>query len=139
MHSERGAYPIAYLNMDTRTKVLTPAALAVLDPPRPLLLATGRFDILRVEAVRDLAASRRRTGAQCLMVAVRPFDGELVPVAARAEMAAALRVVDYVLLAENEDLDSLAASLQPIEIIELEESETDRTRELIEHVRSRQS
>jgi hypothetical protein len=33
----------------------------------------------------------------------------------------------------------LAASQQPIEIIELEESETDRTRELIEHVRSRQS
>ena len=125
--------------MDTRTKILTPAALGALDPPRPLLLATGRFDILRVEAVRDLAAWRQRTGARSLMVVVRPFDGELVPASARAELAAALRVVDYVLLAEDEDLESLIASLQPIEIIELEESEADRTQELIEHVRRRQT
>jgi glycerol-3-phosphate cytidylyltransferase-like family protein len=73
------------------------------------------------------------------MVVVRPFDGELVPASARAELAAALRVVDYVLLAEDEDLESLIASLQPIEIIELEESEADRTQELIEHVRRRQT
>jgi len=125
--------------MDTRTKTLTPAALAALDPQRPLLLATGRFDILRVEAVRDLAAWRQRTGARSLLVVVRQYDGELVPAGARAEMAAALRVVDYVLLAEDEDMETLAAALQPAEIMELEDSETDRTRELIEHVRSRRS
>jgi glycerol-3-phosphate cytidylyltransferase-like family protein len=125
--------------MDTQTKILTPSVLAALDPPRPLLLATGRFDILRVEAVRDLAAFRLDTGARTLVVVIWQHDGELVPVRARAEMAAALRVVDYVLLAEDEDMESLAASLHPIEIVDLEESETDRTRELIEHVRSRQN
>ena len=125
--------------MDTRTKILTPAALAALDPPRPLLLVTGRFDILRVEAVEDLAAERRRTGAQSLMVVVRQFDGELAPVDARAEMAAALRVVDYVFIAENEDMESLDAGLQPIEIIDLEDADADRTRQLIEHVHKRQS
>ena len=125
--------------MDTRTKILTPAALAALDPPRPLLLVTGRFDILRVEAVQDLAAERQRTGARSLMVVVWPFDGELAPVDARAEMAAALRVVDYVFVAENEAMESLDAGLHPIEIIDLEEADADRTRQLIEHVHSRQS
>ena len=125
--------------MDTRTKILTPAALAALDPPRPLLLVTGRFDILRVEAVQDLAAARQRTGARSLMVVVWPFDGELAPVDARAEMAAALRVVDYVFVAENEAMESLDAGLHPIEIIDLEEADADRTRQLIEHVHSRQS
>jgi hypothetical protein len=127
------------LKLDTRTKILTPPALAALDPPQPLLLAAGRFEILRVEAARDLSAFRQRTGARSLMVVVRPFDGELAPVRARAEMAAALRVVDYVLIAENEDLESLAASLHPIEIIDMEEADADRTRQLIEHVRSRQT
>ena len=125
--------------MDTRTKILTPAALASLDPPRPLLLVLGRFDILRVEAVADLAAARQRTAFGSLAVALRPFEGELVPLAARAEMAAALRVVDYVLLAENEDVETLASSLQPLEIIDMEEADADRTRQLIEHVHSRRT
>jgi hypothetical protein len=30
--------------VDTRTKILTPAALAAPNPPRPTLLAAGRFD-----------------------------------------------------------------------------------------------
>jgi bifunctional ADP-heptose synthase (sugar kinase/adenylyltransferase) len=120
--------------VDTRTKILTPAALAALGPPRPVLLATGRFDILRVEMARDLAAARERTGAQSLVAVVRPLEGELAPLHARAEMAAAIRVVDYVFIAENEDLDRLAATLQPIEIINLEEAETHRVRQLIEHV-----
>jgi hypothetical protein len=103
------------------------------------LLVLGRFDILRVEAVADLAAARQRTAFGSLAVALRPFEGELVPLAARAEMAAALRVVDYVLLAENEDVETLASSLQPLEIIDMEEADADRTRQLIEHVHSRRT
>jgi hypothetical protein len=127
------------VRVDTRTKILTPATLAALDPPRPLLLVTGRFDILRVAVPRDLAEARQRTGAGSLVVAVRPLPDELAPLAARAEMAAALRVVDYVLIALNGDLAGLAKSLQPIEIINLEESDAQRTRQLIEHVHSRHS
>jgi len=113
--------------------------LAEIDPPRPLLLAVGRFDILRVEMVRELAGARRRTGARSLLVVVRQLPGELAPLEARAELAAALRVVDYVFVAENGDLTSLAGALQPIEIMDLEEADTRRTRQLIEHVHSRQS
>jgi glycerol-3-phosphate cytidylyltransferase-like family protein len=72
-------------------------------------------------------------------VAVLPLAGEMVPQAARAEMAAAFRVVDYVLLAENEDRESLAAALQPVAIVGLEEAEVRRTRQLIEHVHRLQS
>jgi hypothetical protein len=125
--------------MDTRTKIVAHGALVALDPPRPLLLAVARFDILRVELARDLAAARLRTGARSLVAVVRPVEGELAPLPARAELAAALRVVDYVLLAPNEDVDSLTASLQPIEILNLEEADAQRMRQLIEHVHSRQS
>jgi bifunctional ADP-heptose synthase (sugar kinase/adenylyltransferase) len=103
---------------------------------RPILLVTGRFEILRVELVRELAEARRRTQAQSLIVVVRPLDGELVPLAARAELAAALRMIDYVLILENEDLDRLAATFQPVETIHLEEADLRRTRQLIEHVNS---
>jgi bifunctional ADP-heptose synthase (sugar kinase/adenylyltransferase) len=125
--------------VDTRTKILTPALAAALDPARPLLLVTGHFDILRAELVRELSEARRRAGAQTLIAVVQPMAGELAPVASRAEMAAALRVVDYVLIAGNEDLNNLAASLQPIEIVRLEEADARRTRQLIEHVQRRQS
>jgi hypothetical protein len=124
--------------VDTRTKILTPAALAALDPPRPLLVATGRFDILRVQAVRDLAAARERAGARSLLVVIRPLADELAPLEARAEMAAALRVIDYVFVAPNGDWTSPVASLQPIEIMSLEEADAERKRQLIEHVHSRQ-
>ena len=125
--------------MDTRTKILTPVALAELDPPRPLLLAVGRFDILRVEMARELAAARRRTGAASLLAVVRQLPDELAPLDARAELAAALRVIDYVFVAADGDLTGLAAAMQPIEIMNLEEADAQRTRQLIEHVHSRHS
>ena len=127
------------LRLDTRTKILTAAALAALDPPRPLLVVAARFDLLRAAMVRELAAARRRTGANSLLAVVRPLPDELAPLAARAEMAASLRVVDYVFIAENGDLSSLPASLQPIEIVSLEEADAASIRQLIEHVHSRQS
>ena len=125
--------------MDTRTKILTADGLAALDPPRPLLAVAARFDVLRAAMVRELAAARRRTGANSLLAVVRPLPDELAPLAARAEMAASLRVVDYVFIAENGDLSSLPASLQPIEIVSLEEADAARIRQLIENVHSRQS
>jgi bifunctional ADP-heptose synthase (sugar kinase/adenylyltransferase) len=125
--------------VDTRTKILTPAALAALDAPQPLVAVTGRFDILRTGLARELAAARERTGAKSLLAVVRPFEGELAPIEARAELAAALRLVDYVFIAENEDLASLADAVHAMETIDLEPGDAERTRKLIEHVHSRQS
>jgi glycerol-3-phosphate cytidylyltransferase-like family protein len=103
------------------------------------LLVTGYFDVLRAEHARDLAAARERSGAQSVLVVVQPFAAEIVAQAARAEMVAALRVVDYVLPAENDDWESVAAALQPEETVRLEEADARRTRQLIEHVHRRQS
>ena len=125
--------------MDTRTKILTADAVAALQPARPLLLVTGYFDILRAEHARDLAEARERTGAQSVLAMVLPLAGEMLPQAARAEMVAALRVVDYVFIADSEDPESLAGSLQPVETLRLEGADARRTRQLIEHVHRRQS
>ena len=125
--------------MDTRAKILSASALASLDPPRPLSIVVGRFDVLRTDTARELADARSRTGAASLLAVLRPLADELAPLAARAEMAAALRVVDYVFVAESGDLASLPASLRSAEILNLEEAEARRIRQLIEHVHSRQS
>ena len=99
----------------------------------------GRFDVLRTDTARELADARSRTGAASLLAVLRPLADELAPLAARAEMAAALRVVDYVFVAESGDLASLPAWLRSAEILNLEEAEARRIRQLIEHVHSRQS
>jgi hypothetical protein len=125
--------------VDTRAKILTPAAASTLEAPRPLLLVTGHFDILRVELARELTAALERSRARSLVVVVRPLAGAMAELGERAEMAAALRMVDYVFIAENEDWESLAGSLQPIEITNLEEADAHRARQLIEHVHRRQS
>ena len=125
--------------MDTRTKILTPAALAELRPARPLLVVAGRFDVLRTETAREVAAARDRTRAGSVLAVIKPLVDELAPLDARAEMAAALRVIDYVFVAPNGDWTVPVTSLQPIEIMSLEEAEAQRTRQLIEHVQSRQS
>jgi hypothetical protein len=121
--------------VDTRTKIVTAADLAKLALARPLLVATGRFDVLRMEAARALSTARERTGARSLLVALRPLADELAPLDARAEMAAALRMVDYVFVAANGDWPGSVTSLQPIEIVDLEDADAERIRQLIEHVR----
>ena len=65
------------LRVDTRTKIVTAADLEKLDLPRPILVATGRFDVLRTDAARALSAARERTGAQSLLVALQPLADEL--------------------------------------------------------------
>jgi glycerol-3-phosphate cytidylyltransferase-like family protein len=125
--------------VDTRTKILTVAAAAALEPARPLLLVTGAFDVLRAEQARDLTEARERTGAKSVLVVVLPPANEIFPLAARAEMVAALRMVDYVLPAENDDWEGLAGPLHPVETVRLEEADRRRTRQLIEHVHRRQS
>ena len=123
--------------MDTRTKILRD--IDTLQPAAPVVMVTGHFDILRWELVKELAGARDRTGAQTMIAIVQPMTDEFVPAASRAEMAAALRVIDYVFIAGNEEVERLAAALHPIEIIHFEEADQRRTRQLIEHVHRLQS
>jgi glycerol-3-phosphate cytidylyltransferase-like family protein len=113
--------------------------LLALAPPRPLVVVKGYFDLLRAEHARSLDAIRSRTGAATLLAVVLPLDHSLLPLAARAELAAALRMVDYVLPGDCEDLNRLVSSLGPAETVSLEDADMRRARQLIEHVHRRQN
>ena len=119
--------------MDTRNKILTLDAARQL-PRGTLTLVTGYFDAMRAIDVRDLAGLDRPLAA-----AVLPLEGELMPQRARAEMVAALRVIDYVLTPNERDLDALFECLAPRTLVRLEALHTARIRELIQHVHGRQT
>jgi len=118
--------------MDTRSKILTLAAALELRPP--VAIATGYFDVLRVGDARELARVRHHP----LLVVVLPLGGEILSQRARAELVAALRVVDYVVTADDGDVERLVTGLRPLEFVRLEAAEARRASELIEHVHRRQ-
>lgn len=121
--------------MDTRSKIVTAG-----EAPRGAVLVAGSFDVPAAEQVRELEQIRQRYPAGPLLAAVLPCENELLGLRARGEMAAALRVVDYVLIVEPagcpDDLDRLANRLQPAVVIRLENAGVRRLRRLIEHARN---
>jgi bifunctional ADP-heptose synthase (sugar kinase/adenylyltransferase) len=122
--------------MDTRNKILTAAAARELRLPS-LAAVTGYFDILTAGDARELEEVRDRTGAAALVAIVLPLPGGILDLPARAELAAGLRVIDYVVIADEPDLDTLIAALRPRELVHLEAAHTRRARQLREHVRRR--
>jgi hypothetical protein len=48
-------------------------------------------------------------------------------------------MVDYVLIADFEDLDGMLARLEPIDIVRFDADDLRRTRDLIEHVQRGQT
>jgi bifunctional ADP-heptose synthase (sugar kinase/adenylyltransferase) len=123
--------------MDTRSKILTLAQAASLTGP--LAMVTGYFDILRAAHIRDLEALRQRAGGAKLLAVVLPAPGEILTQRARAELVAALRVIDYVVIADAAAAHRLADSLQPVELVRLEAADARRARELREHAHRRQT
>ena len=119
--------------MDTRSKILTIAAAMELRPP--VSIATGYFDVLRAEDARELGGVRHHP----LLVVVLPLANEILSLPARAEMVAALRVVDYVVTADYDDVERLVTGLRPVELVRLEAAETRRASQLMEHVHRRQT
>jgi hypothetical protein len=116
--------------MDTRTKILTAEAA-----PRACTVVTGAFDLVFAEDARELAGIRASHPGRPLLVVVLPLSGELLPRRARAELVAALRVVDYVVIAD----DAALASLEPAHLVRLEAAQAIRQRQLMEHVHRRQT
>src|ERR1022692_339319 len=114
--------------MDTRTKILTAEAV-----PRACTVVTGDFDPLLAEDARELAGIRARHPDRPLLVVVLPLPGELLPGRARAELVAALRMVDYVVTAPDDAkaaaTDALLASLEPAHLVRLEEAQAVRKRQ----------
>lgn len=123
--------------MDTRSKILTRAEAARL--PGPVALVTGYFDVLRAENVRELQRVRDHTPGRSLIVAVVTHPGEVLAAEARAELVAALRMVDYVVTADHATVDDFIERVRPVAVVRLEAADRDRTRRLIEHAQRTQT
>jgi len=124
--------------MDTRRKILSwEEALSL--PPGRLIVVTSTFNPLVAAHVRAITAVRRRTAGHPVLVVVTPAEPELLPARARAEVAAGLRMVDYVLTADHEQTGKLIGVLAPSSWLRLEADDAVRTGQLIDHVRRRQN
>lgn len=117
--------------MDTRIKILSGPHIL---EGEPLAVVTGYFDVLRAGHVRDLAAVRVRAPHTRLLVVVVRGAEPLLPLAARAEMMAAVRMVDYVLTADDSDVEHLIKALRPVLLVRLESEDLRRVSRLKEHV-----
>ena len=126
--------------MDTRTKIVTPEqACALARGPRNAALATGHFDVLLAAHIRELDRMRDSLPLEVLLVALGTPQQPLLDARARAEMVAALAMVDYVVSLEDRQMESLLAAFPAERIVRLEAAHEQRMRELIQHVHRRQS
>ena len=87
---------------------------------RRIAFANGCFDILHVGHVRYLEGAAREADRLIVAVnddeSVRGLKGEgrpILPAAARAELVAALRAVDYVVLFPESSVERLLLALKP--------------------------
>jgi hypothetical protein len=124
--------------LDTREKIVdltTAAALSEDWRSRGVAwkLVIGYFDVLTPDHIRDLQS---QPGP--LMAAVLDPPDALLPARARAELAASLRVIDYVLLLGAERPESAIQKLHPPEVVHAETADQRRSQALIEHVHRRQ-
>ncbi len=114
--------------MDTRNKILTPEEALRL--PGPVAAAAGTFNPLRASEARELAAFHERTPGASMLAVVLPAEPELLPQSARAVLAAALRVVDYVVPAPSEHwIDALRPAAR-LRLADHTAGLLDRVREL---------
>jgi len=124
--------------MDTRSKIVSPETA-----PRACTVVTGAFDPMLAEDARQLAEIRAAHADCPLLAVVLPLPMELLPVRARAELVAALRVVDYVVTAPDAataaTTNALLAALEPGHLVRLEGAQAVRKRQLMEHVHRRQT
>jgi bifunctional ADP-heptose synthase (sugar kinase/adenylyltransferase) len=104
--------------MDTRTKILgweaaQKVAAQLRREGRTLRVAAGSFDILQASQAQFLR--NVRSDGESLLVAVyddASLDNPILPAHARAQLVAALRVVDYVLVWPQERRFELCEGLQ---------------------------
>jgi len=102
-------------------------------------VVTGYFDVIRTPHIRDLAAVRKDTGAGILMIVLLPLKGAFLSHHARAEMVAALNMVDYVVTPGEGSVEALLNHLPADKVISRQAADEEQTRLLTEHVLSRHS
>jgi len=113
--------------MDTRTKILTAAvaeaALAKLAPGTRLVAAAGWFEVLQAAHCRRLAEAKQQ--GDCLVVLVYAGGGSrrtVVHESIRSQMAAALGVVDYVVVCSEAEAQALLSAWRPSATVDAEQA-----------------
>lgn len=115
--------------LDTREKIID-ATQAARIAALGATIVSGYFDPLvasHAERLSALKTGLKTNGAKLLVLIATP-DNAILPAAARAELVAGLRAVDYV--------SELADGLIPH--IRLEQEDAERYRALLQHVHARQ-
>jgi len=122
--------------MDTRSKILPLEQAAA--AARGRTVVTGTFDVLLAGHARELARLRNHAA---LLAIVAPSRDAVLPAHARAEMVAALGMVDYVVVAQPDGntLEEWLAGLDCAAVVRLEGNHRRQFRQLEEHVRRRQT
>jgi bifunctional ADP-heptose synthase (sugar kinase/adenylyltransferase) len=125
--------------MDTRTRIVASEAVAQALAGRPCQVVTGHFEVLQAHHVDGLAELRRRHADAALVAVVIPYPGELVSPRARAEVLAALAVIDFVVIGAGSGPETWLAGLRPVAVTHWEEADRARIRRLMEDVQRRQT
>lgn len=126
--------------MDTRNKIkivndALAAGMQAKEDGKRLVISYGEYDPMLAEHAERLAA--RRTGDAWHVVAVLPGNNPMLPLAARCEMAAALRNVDCVVAFEQSpSLLSMVAG--KAELHDDRKADAEARRELIAHIHAKQ-
>jgi glycerol-3-phosphate cytidylyltransferase-like family protein len=129
--------------MDTRDKIIpgdaaVEVACGLKRQGRKLVVVAGHFDVLLAAHARDLGSVRTGTRPDALMVVLLPVAAGLLGQRARAEMVAALSMVDYVVTA-GESVEELLSRLPADQVVMRQSADEQQKRLLIEHVHSRHS
>jgi bifunctional ADP-heptose synthase (sugar kinase/adenylyltransferase) len=122
--------------VDTRTKIVSCDEARTAAGGKPVTIVTGSFDVLLAAHARELEGAR---GAGMLLVAVTSPPQSLLGGRARAEMVAALAVVDFVVSLDDGQMDGFLTAFPQARIVRLEAAHEQRMRELKAYVERRQS
>ena len=125
--------------MDTREKIIEPGRAREIarEQRSRLTLVTGYFDVLRTSHTKRL--QQLAEGGKGLMVVVLNPPQPILSQRARAELVAALAMVDYVVPAGQDGLQDLLNEFPADAIAREEASDLPRTQELTAHVQRRHS
>jgi len=126
--------------MDTRTKIIEPEHAAARlrelhDQGRAVKVVTGYFDVIVAEHVAHLREIGRTPGT--LFVIVLDPPAPLLGARARAELVAALDMVDYVVPAAEQAAAELLSRCAASEIVREESADLLRAERLSQHVQRR--
>lgn len=123
--------------MDTRTKIVSLGKVVEIASRQRVRIVTGYFDPLLAAHAARLYEIRRAEPDTPLVVAILDPSSPVLNARARAELVAALAVVDYVMILNVARGEEALGRIPAAEVLREEDADRTRTRALAEHVHRR--